>query len=133
MYFVEGIFMSKVSQVSFGSVCISKHLKGNPQLKKQAESLARYLRRRNLHKTKYVDVYLNHDDYKGFYGVISSKKQGTPINPYYRTPIVKDKLDDFISWLNEWEFDYNPKTIRMMKKIEKKAAIELSKKYPKGM
>jgi len=127
------VYMSKVSEVSFGRICIGKPLKSNPQLKKQAESLARYLRRRNLHKTKYVDVFLHHDDYRGFYGVISSKKQGTPMNPHYRTPIVKEKLENFVSWLQEWEYNYNPKTIRMMKKIEKEAVKELIKKYPKGM
>ena len=70
-------------------------------------------------RKKYVDVMLNYDD-RGFYGVISSKKQGTPMNPDYLHNISgkKKDIDSFREWLNDWNYRYSPAGLRKLKELQ---------------
>ena len=77
----------------------------NKILKKELDSVSRLIRKENLHKTKNVDIILQYTEEKGFYGVISSKTQGTPMHPCYWQPVPKDEntLDKFINWVKAWD------------------------------
>ena len=80
-------------------------------LKKELNSISKLIRKENLHKKENVDIILQYTKGNGFYGVISSKTQGTPICRYNKQNISKDKtgLDKFVEWVNCWDNMYSKK------------------------
>ena len=64
-----------------------------------------------MHKAENVDIILQYNRNDGFYGVISSKTQGTPIHPYYRKFVsTKPKeFENFKKWVEMWDNAYKAK------------------------
>jgi len=79
--------------------------KGDKQLKSEMNKVSRAIRKENLHKTKNVDILLQHNERDGFYGVISSKKQGVPHSPFYKHPVSTDGgvMEKFSLWVKIWD------------------------------
>ena len=67
---------------------------------------------------EYVDVIIHHSFDEGFYGVISSKKQGIPINPAYKCKISNktEDISKFDTWLDAWNEAYSPKALEGFRK-----------------
>ena len=74
-------------------------------------SISRLIRKEELHKAENVDIILQYTPKDGFYGVISSKTQGTPNHPYYKKSLTKDEVSikNFIDWVKSWDSLYSNK------------------------
>ena len=107
--------IDKIDSLNFGKLYNGYLVKeniikqNNNTLKKELNSISRLIRKENLHKTENVDIVLQYTKENGFYGVISSKKQGTPMHPYYKHNISKDKtiINKFAEWTKFWEKMYS--------------------------
>ena len=86
--------------------------KNDKKLLSEVNKIAKSIRKQNLHKAKNVDIVLQHDeDFGYFYGVISSKKSGTPNHPQYSHKVSADKplLENFANWVQAWDKLYAKK------------------------
>lgn len=83
----------------------------NKMLKRELNSISRLIRKEKLHKVENVDIVLQYTKEDGFYGVISSKTEGTPMHPYYKQVISKDGivLNKFVQWVKSWKNLYSNK------------------------
>ncbi len=118
--------ISKIStQHSFGELYVN--VKPNEL---EAEAIASQLaeikdvfKQNKFDKKRWVDVILNYNKEEGFYGVISSKEQGTPINHNYKHPISTNKkvISSFRKWLNDWNQAYSPSTLRKIESMQEDA------------
>ena len=96
-------------------------LKNNPtkEFKSELGSIERGIRKNNLHKKENVDVILGYTKQDGFYGIISSKEQGVPMNPSSECKVSKDKksMNAFSEWVNAWDEAYDPKELEKFRKL----------------
>ena len=83
--------------------------------KKELTDFKSLIRANGWHKQKYVDIILGTEkDFKSdkdvFFGVISSKNQGTPNCPDYKCYLGKDKRSVllFDKWVKGWNENYSP-------------------------
>ncbi len=119
------------SDLAFGNLYTSSTLKktlkrnkDNKEFVQECNSIRRSLRKNNLHKKENVDVILSHNEKDGFYGVISSKEQGTPYHPHSTCKINKEpsKIEKFKDWVNSWNEAYDPVELKkfhdLMEKIK---------------
>ncbi len=94
---------------------LSREIRHNTskQFAQEVKSIRQIIRKNNLHKKDNVDIILQYSKEDGFYGVISSKQQGTPNNPSYKCPIdsTKSQIDKFIQWAEAWDEAYSPKLL----------------------
>ena len=84
--------------------------KNDKPLISELNKVTKLIRKENLHKTKNVDIILQHNKEDGFYGVISSKTQGTPNHPLYKHSISrtdKNLLNSFKKWVKAWDKLYS--------------------------
>ena len=79
-----------ISAQSFGTLIYGETINANILSKKSSravnmelQAITKYIKDEKLDSLKNVDVILEHKRKGGFYGVISSKKQGIPVNPDY--------------------------------------------------
>ena len=116
--------IGKISQQhSFGDLYINikpADKKSEP-VRSQLKEIKNIFKQNNFDKKRWVDVILNYNKEDGFYGVISSKEFGTPMNPHYKHPISSDKkvISSFKKWLNEWNHSYSPAVLNMLEAIQK--------------
>lgn len=89
------------------------------QFIRHVNSIKRVIRKNNLHNKENVDIILQYQKEEGFYGVISSKNQGTPNNPAYRCSIdgTKSGIDKFRQWVEAWDEAYSPESINHFKEL----------------
>ena len=127
--------ISKIStQHSFGELYVN--VKPNEleseAIASQLAEIKDVFKQNKFDKKRWVDVILNYNKEEGFYGVISSKEQGTPINPNYKHPISTDKkvIFSFKKWLNDWNHAYSPATLRKIKAMQE-AALRDARFYNK--
>ena len=91
----------QLSTQSFRSVFVDNIIKNNNSLSSELDSIKSAIRAEGLDTLDYVDISINHsEEMGGFYGIISSKKQGVPKNPAYRCRVSAkhSDIDVFISW-----------------------------------
>ena len=108
---------NRTNSLNFGKLyngyCISENIlkTNNKALKKELNSISRLIRKEKLHKAENVDIILQYTPKDGFYGVISSKTQGTPNHPYYKKSLTKDEVSikNFIDWVKSWDSLYSNK------------------------
>ena len=117
---------SILDRQNFGNLYYSNSIVkkiGNKKFNKELETIRSIIIENKFDKKRYVDIYLGHDEERGFYGVISSKKQGVPNNPYSKAFISESKniIKKFRAWLKQWNFDYSPKGIAEWKKAKEDA------------
>ena len=96
------------------------------QIRADVKSIKNLLKEYNLHSKKYVDIVIDKNDYnEKFYAIISSKKQGVPMNPHnsHLIPTKNDKagLKDLIEWVTSWDFLYSPEGLQEQKNWAEKA------------
>ena len=103
---------------------------GTPKFNRELAKIRTIITENKLDKKRYVDIYLGYDQEKGFYGVISSKKQGIPNNPDSKSYIStsKNSVRKFKEWLRQWNFDYSPKGIAQWVKTKEEALKILERK-----
>ena len=114
---IEGIDIKKTDSLNFEKLYNGYLVKeniikpNNSTLKKELNSISKLIRKEDLHKKENVDIILQYTKENGFYGVISSKTQGTPMHPSYKKSISKDKtvLDKFAEWVKCWDYMYSKK------------------------
>lgn len=118
--------IEKISQhPSFGDLFINvkpEDLKSNA-VRSQLGEIKNIFKENKFDKKRWVDVILNYNKEEGFYGVISSKEQGTPNNPHYRHSISTDKkvISSFKKWLNDWNHSYSPAVIKKLEALQEDA------------
>ena len=66
-----------------------------------------------------MDIILNYTKQDGFYGTISSKAEGVPMNPSTNCNIKdnKESVDRFTSWVDAWNEAYSPEELQKMHEI----------------
>ena len=113
------------NQPTFGTLyrggVIKEVLKNGASKEFRAElgATERAIRKNNLHKKENVDVILGYRKNEGFYGIISSKTQGTPMNPASECKISKDKesVNKFSEWVNAWNDAYSPEELNKFRNL----------------
>ena len=102
---------------------------GNPKFNKELAKIRNVISENKFDRKRFVDLYLGHDDGKGFYGIISSKKQGIPNNSESKAfiSLSKSSIKFFKEWLKQWNFDYSPRGLKQWKTV-KEDALEILKK-----
>ena len=123
---------SNLNKQNFGNLYYTNTIVrkiGNPKFNKELAKIRNVISENKFDRKRFVDLYLGHDEGKGFYGIISSKKQGIPNNPYSREFISlnKSSIKEFREWLKQWNFDYSPRGLKHWKKL-KEDALEILKK-----
>lgn len=91
-------------------------------VKKEFELIKAIIHENGFSKKKYVNVILNYDSYrKKFIGIVESKKQGVPNNPFYKKEISSNQkvIEAFKDWLNHWDYSYSPKGLKETKTLTK--------------
>ena len=85
----------------------------------ELNSVENLIKSNKLHKKENVDIILNYTKQDGFYGVISSKAEGVPMNPASRCSIGKSKesVNNFTSWVNGWNESYSPEVLQKMRDL----------------
>lgn len=114
--------INKVSSQSFGSVFNTQHvdkiIKNNDLLSTELSGIKAAIHKEGLDSLDYVDININHsEEMGGFYGIISSKKLGTPQNPAYRCKVSLNHsdMDVFSSWARMWNNQFSPTELQRMK------------------
>ena len=111
------MFINSIDSTNFGKLYTGYTIKKNiieknyKNLIAKKDKIARAIRKENLHKAENVDIILQYRRNEGFYGVISSKTQGTPMHPYYRKFVsTKPKeFENFKKWVEMWDNAYKAK------------------------
>ena len=95
--------------------------KNSPEFKKELSTARSIIRENGLHKKKNVDLILNYNDSDGFYTVISSKKQGVPMNPNYRHPVrqTRELIQSLTNWVSSWDYAYSSEAIKEQKQFNR--------------
>lgn len=77
------------------------------------------IRKKELHKKENVDIILNYNKQDGFYGIISSKAEGTPMHPLNKCPVAKNEesMNKFTKWVNDWNESYSPESLGRMNAV----------------
>ena len=84
------------------------------------ENISKTIKIQGLHKLENVDIFLNYTKEQGFYGIISSKKEGTPNHPKNTCPISiidGESIDNFSNWAKDWDSAYSPVVLDLLKKL----------------
>ena len=84
------------------------------------ENISKTIKIQGLHKLENVDIFLNYTKEQGFYGIISSKKEGTPNHPKNTCPISiidGESIDKFSNWAIDWDSAYSPVVLDLFKKL----------------
>ena len=119
------------NNISFGrlKINIDKSVLNSVSVKKELAQIKKIFTENGFSKKRNVNVILEHENERGFFGIIESKKQGIPENPDYRHFISSKKKDikDFGEWLNEWNYRYSPKGLIEWAEIKRRAAESLKK------
>ena len=112
--------VNKISNLnnSFGRLYLSSEIEEklsngvSKNFKKELSSITNIIRQNNLHRKKYVDIILSYDQY-GFKGIISSKREGVPMNPdaFMSIKNPKKEIKEITNWVNCWNYAYSPKGI----------------------
>lgn len=106
-----------ISAQSFGTLIYGETINANILSKKSSravnmelQAITKYIKDEKLDSLKNVDVILEHKRKGGFYGVISSKKQGIPVNPDYTCHVndLKASMFNFKNWAMGWEKAFSP-------------------------
>ena len=89
------------------------------EFKSELNATERAIRKNNLHKKENVDIILGYREQEGFYGIISSKKYGTPMNPSNECKIPKgQKITEFFTqWVDAWDEAYSPEELRKFREL----------------
>lgn len=87
--------------------------------KSELNATERAIRKNNLHKKENVDIILGYRKNEGLYGIISSKTQGTPLNPASECKISKDKesVNKFSEWVDAWNDAYSPEELNKFRNL----------------
>jgi len=109
--------IDSVSSQSFGALIYGNSINSDILSRKPSRALmlelgkiTQKIKAENLDALKNVDIILAHDSSKGFYGIISSKEQGIPYAKDGKRIVssIKDSIDGFKKWANEWNEAYSP-------------------------
>lgn len=127
------------SNYSFGRLYLSSEIErklANGASKKfisQVESVTNLIRQNNLHRKKYVDIILSYDKY-GLKGIISSKREGVPMNPdaFMSIKNPKKEIKEITNWVNCWNYAYSPKGIAEHDTLMAIIKNEIEKNYSKS-
>jgi len=111
--------------ISYGhlyrGVSIEKALekKTSAKFQKELKVIEQSIKSNNLHKKENVDIILNYNKSDGFYGTISSKKQGVPMNPNNKQKVSnnEESINRFSEWVNEWDENYSPSKTNLLDEI----------------
>ena len=111
------MLVNSIDSTNFGKLYTGYTIKKNiieknyKNLIANKDKIARAIRKENLHKDENVDIILQYRRNEGFYGVISSKKQGTPMHPLYCKDVsTKPKeIENFKKWVEMWDNAYKAK------------------------
>ena len=124
-----------VNQTGFTSLykggTIRQIIKNNPtkEFVSELRGVECAVRKNNLHKKENVDIILGYGEADGFYGVISSKTQGTPMNPSSVCKVSKDQesIKTFSDWVEEWDKAYSPEELKKFRNLMNFIAAKLAK------
>ncbi len=122
------------SNNSFGRLYLSYGIRekiahgDSKQFKKDVSSISRVIRQNDLHKRKHVDIILSYDVY-GFKAIISSKKEGVPMNPkaVKRIGNPQKEIKSITDWVDTWDYAYSPTGAAEIKKINNFINVILQK------
>ena len=92
----------------------------NKEFMNNVKNISKTIKTQGLHKLENVDIFLNYTKEQGFYGIISSKKEGTPNHPKNTCPIsiIDNKsMDNFSNWAKDWNSAYSPVVFDLLKKL----------------
>ena len=111
------MLVNSIDSTNFGKLytgyTIKKNIieKNHKSLIAKKDKIARAIRKENLHKAENVDIILQYRRNEGFYGIISSKTQGTPNHPLYCKDVsTKPKeFENFKKWVEMWDNAYKVK------------------------
>ena len=111
------MLVNSIDSTNFGKLYTGYTIKKNiieknyKNLIAKKDKIARAIRKENLHKAENVDIILQYNRNDGFYGVISSKTQGTPMHPYYRKFVSTEpkEFENFKKWVEMWDNAYKAK------------------------
>ena len=121
------------NNTSFGrlKINIDKNVLNSPSVKKELAQIKKIFTENGFSRKRNVNVILEHENGRGFFGIIESKKQGIPENPDYRHFISSKKKDikSFGEWLNAWDYSYSPNGLREWAEIRRRAAESLKKHF----
>ena len=133
--------VSKVSNSnnSFGRLYLANSLRKkvtsgvSEKLNQEVAAISRIIRKNDLHKRRYVDIILAHDDL-GFKSFISSKKEGVPMNPnaIKRIGDLANEIDSFRDWVDDWNYAYSPTGLAEIKKLQNYLKNTMIKIYSKS-
>ena len=87
----------------------------------QVDAITKELYNKNLHELPNVDIYLNYTNKVGFYGIISSKIEGTPNHPLNTCAIPENNsksINEFANWAKSWDEAYSPYVLGLLEKIK---------------
>lgn len=127
----KGVFIMQVHTIdntNFKSLYRGANINGElkkgvpKEFKSTLFGIERFARKNNLHKKENVDIFLNYSKEENtFYGVISSKEQGVPMNPAYKCKVSAEKksLADFLQWVNDWNEAYSPEELNNFRTLIK--------------
>ncbi|MBQ4115173.1 hypothetical protein IJD34_07185 [bacterium] len=127
---IQAINISNNSQKSFSYKALHKtpSLKqlekaGTKEFLTQVETITKELYNKNLHELPNVDIYLNYTSKNGFYGIISSKLEGTPNHPLNTCSISENNtksINEFTNWAKSWDEAYSPYVLGLLEKFKKR-------------
>ena len=120
--------ISQVSSQSFGNLVygygIQKQILGKKSsraINLKLQKITKQIKDEKLDSLNNVDIILNYEKSDGFYGIISSKKQGVPNNPSYRFDLNRSEgsMSNFVDWAKDWDSAYSPEEIDKLHKLLK--------------
>ena len=133
--------ISNITKQSFGNLYQANNLLKKIASKKATKAfLQEYTDIKNiisankLDKKKYIDINLCHSETDGFSAVVWPKNEFTPYAPNAKIFLktTKEGIENFISWANDWDKAYSPKSLNAMKKLDELIAnADWNKLIPK--
>ena len=119
------MYVQNNSRTSFGTLYRGGNVKAllkqgaSKEFKSELRATERVIRNNNLHKKENVDVILGYTKEDGFYGVISSKEQGVPMNPASECKVSRDKgsVKHFSDWVEAWNQAYSPEELQKFRNL----------------
>lgn len=127
--------VQKTNNISFGglfhgdTINEAFKVKASKKFKTDLRKIEYLIRKNDLHKQPNVDILLHYSKDIGFYGIISSKKQGVPMCMGYTCKLDEspNAIKKFTDWVNAWNDLYSPQTLNRNKMIEDAILAKISK------
>ena len=116
---------NSVSSTVFGNLiygnAIDKNILGRKSARKinlELQRITKNIKDEKLDSLNNVDIILEHKKSAGFYGIISSKKEGIPMHPDYACKISDSKIstNKFKEWALSWNDAYAPESMSIFEK-----------------